>query len=66
MGAGARWTASVVGDFDDHKAAVGRVEWNITGCVHLTVCDGPGARFDGRAGRSFRRQGMTGASGYGR
>ncbi|KAH9849432.1 WD40-repeat-containing domain protein [Lenzites betulinus] len=32
-GAGAQWTASVVGDFDDHKSAVGRVEWNITGTV---------------------------------
>ncbi|KAI0629947.1 WD40 repeat-like protein [Trametes polyzona] len=29
----AQWTASVVGDFDDHKSAVGRVEWNITGTV---------------------------------
>jgi len=28
-----QWTASVVGDFDDHKAAVGRVEWNITGTI---------------------------------
>ncbi|CCM04009.1 uncharacterized protein FIBRA_06166 [Fibroporia radiculosa] len=26
-----KWTASIVGDFDDHKSAVGRVEWNITG-----------------------------------
>ena len=26
-----KWSASVVGDFDDHKSAVGRVEWNITG-----------------------------------
>ena len=28
-----KWSASVVGDFDDHKSAVGRVEWNITGYV---------------------------------
>lgn len=48
-----KWSASIVGDFDDHKSAVtrllrhpvlttppflfrssvGRVEWNITGCV---------------------------------
>ncbi|TFK39244.1 WD40-repeat-containing domain protein [Crucibulum laeve] len=28
-----RWTASVVADFDQHKSAVGRVEWNITGTV---------------------------------
>lgn len=28
-----KWSASVVGDFDDHKAAVGRVEWNITGTI---------------------------------
>ncbi|EIW52294.1 WD40 repeat-like protein [Trametes versicolor FP-101664 SS1] len=32
-GDGAQWTASIVGDFDDHKSAVGRVEWNITGTV---------------------------------
>ncbi|KAJ6470271.1 WD40-repeat-containing domain protein [Mycena vitilis] len=28
-----RWTASVVADFEQHKSAVGRVEWNITGTV---------------------------------
>ncbi|KAF5380089.1 hypothetical protein D9615_006204 [Tricholomella constricta] len=28
-----KWTASVVADFDQHKSAVGRVEWNITGTV---------------------------------
>ncbi|TFK49301.1 WD40 repeat-like protein [Heliocybe sulcata] len=28
-----KWTASIVADFDDHKLAVGRVEWNITGTV---------------------------------
>lgn len=28
-----KWTASSVGDFDHHKSAVGRVEWNITGTV---------------------------------
>ena len=28
-----KWSANIVGDFDDHKSAVGRVEWNITGCV---------------------------------
>ncbi|KAI8986310.1 WD40 repeat-like protein [Trametes punicea] len=27
------WSASIVGDFDDHKSAVGRVEWNITGTI---------------------------------
>ena len=29
----AKWTAVSVADFDHHKSAVGRVEWNITGCV---------------------------------
>ncbi|KAI5886661.1 WD40 repeat-like protein [Schizophyllum commune H4-8] len=29
----AGWTASIVGDFDQHKSAIGRVEWNITGTV---------------------------------
>ncbi|KAI0687085.1 WD40 repeat-like protein [Earliella scabrosa] len=28
-----RWTATVVGDFDDHKSTVGRVEWNVTGTI---------------------------------
>ncbi|KAI0064825.1 WD40 repeat-like protein [Artomyces pyxidatus] len=28
-----RWTGSIVADFDHHKSAVGRVEWNITGTV---------------------------------
>ncbi|KAJ7889222.1 WD40-repeat-containing domain protein [Mycena leptocephala] len=28
-----RWTASIVADFEQHKSAVGRVEWNITGTV---------------------------------
>ncbi|KZT10245.1 WD40 repeat-like protein [Laetiporus sulphureus 93-53] len=28
-----RWSASVVADFDDHKSAVGRVEWNVTGTI---------------------------------
>ncbi|PPR04774.1 hypothetical protein CVT24_007090 [Panaeolus cyanescens] len=29
----AKWTAVLVGDFDHHKAAVGRVEWNIAGTI---------------------------------
>ncbi|KAJ7650560.1 WD40-repeat-containing domain protein [Roridomyces roridus] len=28
-----RWTATMVADFEQHKSAVGRVEWNITGTV---------------------------------
>lgn len=28
-----KWSAHVVADFDHHKSAVGRVEWNITGTV---------------------------------
>ncbi|EMD34826.1 hypothetical protein CERSUDRAFT_117004 [Gelatoporia subvermispora B] len=28
-----KWAASIVGEFDDHKSAVGRVEWNITGTI---------------------------------
>ncbi|KDQ60014.1 hypothetical protein JAAARDRAFT_126019 [Jaapia argillacea MUCL 33604] len=27
------WTGVVVADFDEHKSAVGRVEWNITGTI---------------------------------
>jgi hypothetical protein len=26
-----KWTAVVVADFDQHRSAVGRVEWNVTG-----------------------------------
>ncbi|KAF8156881.1 WD40 repeat-like protein [Crassisporium funariophilum] len=29
----AKWTAVSVADFDQHKSAVGRVEWNITGTI---------------------------------
>ncbi|KAL4254361.1 Protein transport protein SEC13 [Abortiporus biennis] len=32
-GADTKWNASIVGDFDDHKSSIGRVEWNITGTV---------------------------------
>ncbi|KAI0738782.1 WD40 repeat-like protein [Daedaleopsis nitida] len=32
-GADSKWSAAIVGDFDDHKSAVGRVEWNITGTI---------------------------------
>ncbi|KAJ3503301.1 hypothetical protein NLJ89_g8496 [Agrocybe chaxingu] len=28
-----KWTAVAVADFDQHKSAVGRVEWNITGTI---------------------------------
>ncbi|KAI0040351.1 WD40 repeat-like protein [Auriscalpium vulgare] len=28
-----RWTGNIVADFDHHKSAVGRVEWNVTGTV---------------------------------
>ncbi|KAI0747476.1 WD40 repeat-like protein [Fomes fomentarius] len=28
-----KWSASVVGDFDDHKSTIGRVEWNVTGTI---------------------------------
>ncbi|KAH6905322.1 nuclear pore protein seh1 [Coprinopsis sp. MPI-PUGE-AT-0042] len=32
-GVGGQWTATAVADFDQHKSAVGRVEWNVTGTV---------------------------------
>ncbi|THH28461.1 hypothetical protein EUX98_g5727 [Antrodiella citrinella] len=32
-GAESKWTGGVVGEFDDHKSSVGRVEWNVTGTV---------------------------------
>jgi len=28
-----KWTAISVADFDQHKSAVGRVEWNVTGTI---------------------------------
>lgn len=28
-----KWTAVLVADFDQHKSAVGRVEWNVTGTI---------------------------------
>jgi len=27
----ASWSASVVADFDEHKSAIGKVAWNVTG-----------------------------------
>lgn len=32
-----KWIASVVADFDQHRSAVGRVEWNITGYFSLSL-----------------------------
>jgi len=29
----AKWTAVLIADFDQHKSAVGRVEWNVTGTI---------------------------------
>lgn len=27
------WMASIVADFDDHKSAIGKVAWNVTGTI---------------------------------
>ena len=51
-----KWSASIVGDFDDHKSAVGRVEWNITGYVALSkVCE----EGEGRGGLTTRVERRT-------
>ncbi|CCO32045.1 Nucleoporin SEH1 AltName: Full=Nuclear pore protein SEH1 [Rhizoctonia solani AG-1 IB] len=33
------WSFSRLGEFDDHKATVGRVEWNITGTILSSAGD---------------------------
>ena len=33
-----KWTSVLAGEFGDHRAPVGRVEWNVTGYVPLALC----------------------------
>ncbi|KAF8317191.1 WD40 repeat-like protein [Clavulina sp. PMI_390] len=40
-----KWTAALVGEFGDHKSAVGRVEWNVTGTVLSSAGDDGQIRF---------------------
>jgi len=34
-----KWTSILVADFDQHKSAVGRVEWNVTGTILSSAGD---------------------------
>ena len=56
---------TIVGDFDDHKSPVGRVEWNITGYeyLHLSL---PRANTDTSIAQSCHPPVTTGACGFGR
>ncbi|KAF9486184.1 WD40 repeat-like protein [Pholiota conissans] len=55
------WTAVSVADFDHHKAAVGRVEWNITGTVLSSAGnDGRVRLWKATAGNVWRPAGSVG------
>ncbi|KAG9020170.1 hypothetical protein FRB95_004984, partial [Tulasnella sp. JGI-2019a] len=34
-----RWSGSLIADFNDHRASVGRVEWNVTGTILSSAGD---------------------------
>ncbi|KAG5728171.1 Nucleoporin SEH1 [Termitomyces sp. T112] len=56
-----KWTASVVADFDQHKSAIGRVEWNITGTVlSSTGNDGRVRLWKATSGSVWRPAGSIG------
>ncbi|KAJ7074974.1 WD40-repeat-containing domain protein [Mycena belliarum] len=55
------WTASIVADFDQHRSAVGRVEWNITGTVLASAGnDGRVRLWKATAGNVWRPAGSVG------
>ncbi|KAH8101864.1 WD40 repeat-like protein [Cristinia sonorae] len=57
----AKWTGSIVGEFDDHKSSVGRVEWNITGTVLSSAGnDGKVRLWKATAGNVWRPAGHIG------
>ncbi|EDR03350.1 uncharacterized protein LACBIDRAFT_238721 [Laccaria bicolor S238N-H82] len=57
----AKWTAASVADFDHHKSAVGRVEWNITGTVLSSAGnDGRIRLWKATAGNVWRPAGSVG------
>ncbi|KAJ6600018.1 WD40-repeat-containing domain protein [Mycena vulgaris] len=57
----AEWTASVVADFEQHRSAVGRVEWNITGTVLASAGnDGRIRLWKATAGNVWRPAGSVG------
>ncbi|PFH46735.1 hypothetical protein AMATHDRAFT_77541 [Amanita thiersii Skay4041] len=56
-----KWTASIVADFDHHRSAVGRVEWNITGTVLSSAGnDGRIRLWKATAGNVWRPAGSIG------
>ncbi|TFK64199.1 WD40 repeat-like protein [Pluteus cervinus] len=56
-----KWSATVVADFDQHKSAVGRVEWNITGTVLSSVGnDGRVRLWKATSGNVWRPAGSIG------
>ncbi|KAG6865548.1 hypothetical protein C0991_001552 [Blastosporella zonata] len=56
-----KWTATVVADFDQHKSAIGRVEWNITGTVlSSTGNDGRVRLWKATSGSVWRPAGSIG------
>ncbi|KAG6860494.1 hypothetical protein C0995_010531 [Termitomyces sp. Mi166 len=56
-----KWTASVVADFDQHRSAIGRVEWNITGTIlSSTGNDGRVRLWKATSGSVWRTAGSVG------
>ncbi|KAG5653850.1 hypothetical protein H0H81_009929 [Sphagnurus paluster] len=56
-----KWTANLAADFDEHRSAVGRVEWNITGTVlSSTGNDGRVRLWKLTAGHGWRSAGSLG------
>ncbi|KAG6907680.1 hypothetical protein DXG01_007783 [Tephrocybe rancida] len=56
-----KWTAVAVADFDQHKSAIGRVEWNITGTVlSSTGNDGRVRLWKATSGSVWRPAGSIG------
>jgi nucleoporin SEH1 len=57
----AKWTAVSVGDFDQHKSPVGRVEWNITGTILSSAGnDGRVRLWKATSGNGWRPAGSVG------
>ncbi|KAF9511262.1 hypothetical protein BS47DRAFT_1346982 [Hydnum rufescens UP504] len=52
-----QWTATCVGEFEDHKSAVGRLEWNVTGTVLSSAGDDGQVRFWKALSNVWRRVG---------
>jgi len=56
-----KWTSILVADFDQHKSAVGRVEWNVTGTILSSAGDDGRVRlWKATSGNVWRPAGSVG------